>query len=65
MFEQVLVSKDLHKKDLKDNYQAAVTRLQEIRDTATGMDLAAARQALHDLSVIELRLLKALKDLLS
>jgi len=64
-FEQVTIETDLTKKDLRDNYVAAVARLEEIRDTATGMDLDAARQALRELAVIELRLLRALKDILS
>lgn len=65
MFRQVTVGEDLNKKDMKENYQAAVARLEGIRDTAAGMSQAEALDALHDLAVIQLRTLKVLKDLLA
>ena len=65
MFRQVTVGEDLNKKAMKENYQAAVARLEGIRDTAAGMSQAEALDALSDLAVIQLRTLKVLRELLA
>ena len=56
MFNQVPIGEDLNKKDLKDNYQWAIARLEDIRDTTTSAEI-------KDLARIQLKLLKVLKGM--
>jgi len=58
---EVSVNENLDKKDFKDNYTAAITALEDIRDNALTFNNAQALQALRTFAIILLRLLKGLK----
>jgi|GEM_PF-3849389 len=60
-YNPVAVAEDADRRTLAAQYQTAVDRLQNIEDSAGGMDLNQARAALGDLAQIQRRMLQFLR----